>query len=162
MGNSLNEISQEDINSLLTNIPIRLKLVSSIGKGGQKQVYKAINEDNNEQVVFKVIRQNLEIERIKREIRAVRIINHERIPKVYNTNVDEIENTEDIVWIIEELIEGESLRDALNKKRPFSLREVIFFLIQCFQFWTDQKTKTLFIEILNQKTSLSIPITNFG
>ena len=94
MGNSLNEISQEDINSLLTNIPIRLKLVSSIGKGGQKQVYKAINEDNNEQVVFKVIRQNLEIERIKREIRAVRIINHERIPKVYNTNVDEIENTQ--------------------------------------------------------------------
>lgn len=128
MGNTLNEITQEEIEQLILKIPMNLKLLDPIGRGGQKQVYKAINQDKDNIVVFKIIKPSLEIERVKREIKAVKIINHEHIPKIYNTNVENIKSSEDIVWIIEEFIEGESLRDALKRKKSFRLGDIVIFI----------------------------------
>jgi len=128
VGNTLNEITQEEIKQLIHKTPMNLKLLDPIGKGGQKQVYKAIDQDKDNIVVFKVIKPNLEIERVKREIRAVKRINHKHIPKIYNTNAENIKKSEDIVWIIEEFIEGESLRDALKRKRSFGLGDIVLFI----------------------------------
>lgn len=128
MGNTLNEITEEEIKQLILKIPVNLKLLELIGKGGQKQVYKAIDQDKDNIIVFKVIKPNLEIERVKREIRAVKIINCKHIPKIYNTNAENINNSEEIVWIIEEFIEGETLRDALNRKKSFSLGDIVLFI----------------------------------
>lgn len=128
MGNALNEITQEEIKQLILKTSMNLKLLDPIGKGGQKQVYKAIDQDKDNIVVFKVIKPNLEIERVKREIRAVKIINHKHIPKIYSTNAENIKKSEDIVWIIEEFIEGESLRDALKRKRSFGLGDIVLFI----------------------------------
>ena len=160
MGNGLNEISQEEINSLLSKISIKLELVELIGKGGQKQVYKAVDQVKNKIVVFKVLRPNLEIERLKREIRAVKIISHKHVPKVYNTNVEEIKSPEDIVWIIEEFIEGESLRTAINSKRIFLLNEVVSFFDTMFSILEksesnniihrDIKPENIIVDINNQ------------
>lgn len=125
---TLNEITEEEIKQLILKIPVNLKLLKLIGKGGQKQVYKAIDQDKDNVIVFKVIKPNLEIERVKREIRAVKIINCKHIPKIYNTNAENINNSEEIVWIIEEFIEGETLRDALNREKSFSLGDIVLFI----------------------------------
>lgn len=125
---TLNEITEEEIKELILKIPLNLKLLDKIGKGGQKQVYKAIDKDKERIVAFKVIKPNLEIERIKREIIAVKTISHQNIPKIYNSNVENINNSKEIIWIIEEFIEGESLRNALRKKRKFNLGDIVLFI----------------------------------
>lgn len=125
---TLSEITEEEIKELILKIPVNLKLLDKIGKGGQKQVYKAIDQDKDYIIVFKVIRPNLDIERVKREIIAVKTISHQHIPKIYNSNVESINNSDEIIWIIEEFIEGESLRDALKRKRSFNLGDIVLFI----------------------------------
>ena len=125
---TLSEITEEEIKELILKIPVNLKLLDKIGKGGQKQVYKAIDQDKDNIIVFKVIRPNLDIERVKREMIAVKTISHQHIPKIYNSNVESINNSDEIIWIIEEFIEGESLRDALKRKRSFNLGDIVLFI----------------------------------
>lgn len=126
--NSIKEITGEDVRKLISEIPHNLTLGDQIGKGGQKQVYKVSDNQNNE-FVFKVLIPNYDsIERLKREILAVKIINHENIPKVIDSNVESVNNLNEIVWLIEEYIEGESLRDELNKGKLFPLPEVVHFI----------------------------------
>lgn len=125
----LNTIEVSEIESLLPEVSIRLELQGLIGKGGQKQVYKALNLENGDSVVFKVLKSNADtLARVKREIRAVDIINHGHVPQILETNVDQVNDPDELIWIVEEFIDGECLRDILKKGRTFTLSEIVEFL----------------------------------
>jgi serine/threonine-protein kinase len=133
LGNNSNEITKKEVKTLLAEIAPNLELLDLIGKGGQKLVYKVQDKEKNITKIFKVLRPNYNsIDRLKREILAVNLINHPNIPKVFKSNVDNIESLDEIVWILEELVEGPSLRELLDEKKKFSLEQVLNFFETMF------------------------------
>lgn len=87
----LNEITTSQVESLLPEVSCKLYLQGVIGKGGQKLVYKAVNTENGKPVVFKVLKPNTNtLARVQREIRAVDIINHTNVPRIFETNADQM------------------------------------------------------------------------
>jgi serine/threonine protein kinase len=134
-------ITKEEMKKLARQLNIRV--LKEIGKGGQKQVYKVKNLASYEIMVLKAILPDTELERVKREIRAVKIINHDNIPKILKTNIDEITSSSQIVWILEEFVDGESLRDALNNGEKFSLKEIVVFLDTMFSILEVTESKNI-------------------
>ncbi len=103
-----------------------LKNLEPLKHGGFKSVFKAVH-DVHGKVVLKIVKPVLDkvelIERIKREIRASEIIKSDHIPRV----IDSLISDNDI-WIIEEYIAGETLRDIISAGKTFSLQEIYIFL----------------------------------
>ena len=125
--------SGDEIDSLIAQVSRNLELRGLIGKGGQKHVYKAIDTDSAADLVFKVLKPNSDtLERVKREISAVDTIGHPSIPKVLETNIDYVTSSDDLIWIVEEFIGGNSLRKILQSGRTFTLQEVVDFLDEMF------------------------------
>lgn len=107
------------MNKLLSNI-VPLKT------GGQKDVFTAYHPSFGN-VVYKIIKNTSQsYERTKREIRAVSILGSNNVPRIYAHNCEN-ETTQDL-WIIEERIYGETLRDSLNAGRVFIINEVVQFI----------------------------------
>lgn len=134
-------ITKEEMKKLAEQL--KLKILEEIGKGGQKQVYKVQNLASHEIMVLKVILPDTELERVKREVKAVKIINHDNIPKILKTNIEEITLSSQIVWLLEEFIEGESLRDALKNGKKFSLKEIVVFLDTMFSILEITESKNI-------------------
>jgi len=134
-------ITKEEIKKLAKQL--NLEILKEIGKGGQKQVYKVQNLASHEIKVLKVIIPDTELERLKREIRAVKIINHDNIPKILETNIEEITSSSQIAWILEEFVDGESLRIALNNGEKFSLKEIVVFLDTMFSILEITESKNI-------------------
>lgn len=125
----LNDITISDVEDLLPEVSCRLELQGLIGKGGQKQVYKAVNLEDDNPVVFKVLKPNTDtLARVKREILAVNAINHAHVPKIFETNVDHVIDSDKLIWIVEEFIDGDCLRDILKSGTIFTLSEIVEFL----------------------------------
>ncbi len=125
----LETISKSKITEILNDISFPIKINGLIGKGGQKQVYRAIYTDNEVPIVFKVLKPSVDtLARVKREIRAVDVINHPNIPKIIETNADQVNDPKELIWIVEEFISGKCLRDVLKEGKTFTLTEVLDFI----------------------------------
>ena len=100
--------------------------IEELSSGGYKTVYKAVHPSHGD-VVLKIIKpsqDNLELcERIKREIRSSEIVKSDHIPRIFESCV-----TGDDFWIIEERIDGKTLREVLKTGKRFSLAEIYSFL----------------------------------
>ena len=116
------------IDAIFSGIGNKYQLLDEIGRGGQKKVYKIKSESEIVQVLKLVETTSDSMERVKREIRASAIIDHDNIPKIITSNVNVISDTNSIVWIIEEFIDGMSLRKILETGKIFSTNEVVLFL----------------------------------
>lgn len=126
MGRSLGKIPIKEFEQLLAKNSINIKIKNLIGHGGQKHVYSAILD--SVQVIFKVmIPSNHTLERVRREIRATKLIDHPNVPKILYTNVDRDLKADDLMWIIEEYVDGKSLRIILSEGRVFNIDEIIDF-----------------------------------
>jgi len=129
----IEDYTEADLQSLLSTVAPGYQLIEMIGKGGQKLVYSIKENKTGNLKVLKILKHNFQsIDRLKREIRAVELINHENIPHVYDTNVESVNSVDDIIWIIEELIDGKSLRDHLNEKKIFNIEEILIFFDTMF------------------------------
>ena len=125
----LTAITESEVKDLLPDVSYNLELHELIGKGGQKLVYRATNKEDGELVVFKVLKPNSNtLARAKREIRAVDLIGHGHVPRDFETNVDHVTDPDELIWIVEEFIEGECLRDILKNGKTFSLSEIVEFM----------------------------------
>jgi len=130
----LNNPTGEEIDNLLREVSINLELEGLIGKGGQKHVYKAVDVENGNSVVFKVLTSNTDtLERVKREIYAVDVIGHQYIPRIIETNADTVTSSGQLIWIVEEFISGKCLRDILSEGKTFTLEEVVSFIDLMFE-----------------------------
>lgn len=103
-----------------------LQNICELTSGGQKYVFKAFHKQYGN-VVLKIIKPNPNVyRRTKREIRAAQIISSQNVPIIFESNIEQ-ESTE-YFWIIEEFIEGSTLRFFLNNGYNFDTRKIISFL----------------------------------
>ncbi|MBL0210844.1 MAG: serine/threonine protein kinase [Holophagaceae bacterium] len=95
--------------------------ISLLGAGGQKLVFAATHATHGP-IVIKLIHQNQDLERVKREVDAVEIINSARVPPVLEKGAITDASGRVHVWLIEARIQGQCLRQVLQKGPvPYSL-----------------------------------------
>ncbi len=111
----------------ISELKSRFKIIDKPKKGGQKIVYRAI-ASNGERVALKII-SNATDPRVIQEIeilKKLKIVNTPRIIEsgtVYDEEIDE-----NALYIIEQYIEGISLRDWLNKGNKADLSDALRIL----------------------------------
>jgi serine/threonine protein kinase len=104
---------------------------SLIGSGGMANVYKAKNLRNGASVAIKVLKEEYMhdqdlVRRFKNESKAISILNHPNIVKVYDVSV-----TDKLQYIVMEYLDGITLRDYLNQRGgKITWRETIHFITQ--------------------------------
>ncbi len=101
-----------------------------IGRGGYSIVYKGVHSALNLPVAIKMLRHNMALDQdflrgFYEEANTIAGLDHENIVRIYD-----IEERYKTVFIIMELIEGESLKDLLNHLKIISPRLTITFLLQ--------------------------------
>lgn len=99
----------------------RFSDITRIKKGGQKIVYKAKLEGTI--VTLKIINDATD-RRVQQEITLVNSLNLNNVPHIIESGVvydDSI--SEDVLYIIEEYLDGISLRDWLNSGNRFNLKQ---------------------------------------
>lgn len=103
----------------------KLSNLLKLPSGGQKDVYSAKHIDYGD-VVYKIIKLNNDsLERTKREIRAVSILESSHIPKIYEHNCNSGEKN---IWLVEECIKGKNLRELILSGKTFNINEVVLFI----------------------------------
>lgn len=90
----------------------QLRIISMLGEGGQKYVYKATT-NTKEIVALKIIKVEQNPDRSIREIAAAAQFGPPRFPKVYDHGSRKV-GPDNVIFIIEEFIEGISLRKRLE------------------------------------------------
>jgi len=101
-----------------------------IGQGGYAIVYKGVHSGLNMPVAVKMMKHDMAMEenfltKFRQEARTIAGFNHENIIKVYD--YEELFRT---VFIIMELVEGESVQDWLEREKILPIPRTIDFLIQ--------------------------------
>lgn len=91
-----------------------LEVLEKIGQGGQKIVYKCVYEKDI--LVLKLIKINEQasLSRAKRELEIAESLKSQSFPKVLKHGGTLI-GTDNYLYVIEEYIEGENLREYINK-----------------------------------------------
>src|SRR6185369_9394777 len=103
------------------------QLDSELTGGGMSRVFTAIDKSLGRRVVVKVLPPELAAgvnrERFRREIQVAAQLQHPHIVPLLSAG-----ERDDLLWYTMPYIEGESLRAALERKRAFTVREVIRIL----------------------------------
>ncbi len=105
----------------ISELKSRFIKIDKLKKGGQKTVYSALLPGNT-LVALKIV-PNIGDKRVLQEIDILKSINSDNIPKIIEAGIvsdEEIE--EDALYIVEEYIEGYSLRDLINSKQLANLK----------------------------------------
>lgn len=105
---------------------IGLSECQKIKEAGQKVVYKAVSEEFGT-VIVKVMRPNQDLRRVLREINIVKSIEELNTSKIFK-NDSLTCNGVDYLYVIEEFISGENLRDYIDRTDNINLDEVCKFL----------------------------------
>ena len=108
-----------------------------IGSGGMANVYKAVMRGHNGPVpagtvvAVKVLRREFMhdpdlVRRFKNESKAISLLNHPNIVKVYDVSVND-----DLQYIVMEYVDGMTLREYLNERGgKLTSRETVHFISQ--------------------------------
>jgi eukaryotic-like serine/threonine-protein kinase len=107
-------------------------IVSPLGAGGMGEVYRAHDPRLSRDVAVKILpsislADGDRLRRFEQEARAVAALNHPAILAVFDINVKE--NTP---YLVSELLEGENLRERLNRG-PLPQRKVVEYAVQIAQ-----------------------------
>ena len=105
------------------------QLLRKLGRGGMADVYAARQLSLGREVALKVLRpdfarDNDYIHRFRREARAAAKLNHPNIVQVY-----EVGNVESVHYIAQELIDGENLRQLLDRRGVIGTEDAIEVLV---------------------------------
>lgn len=108
----------------------RYKIQRLIGSGGMAVVFEAIDTFSGRRVAIKMLKDaaannTQAIKRFVIESRAVEMLDHENIVKIYGISV-----RGDHKYIVMEYLEGISLRDYMKTKGPLDWREAVAFIEQ--------------------------------
>jgi dipeptidyl aminopeptidase/acylaminoacyl peptidase len=107
------------------------EVVGSLGSGGMGEVYRARDARIKRDVAIKVLHSYLatdeHVERLTREARATGALNHPNILAVYD-----IGTYQGTPYVVSELLEGESLRQRLDRG-PIAYRKAVEYGVQVAQ-----------------------------
>jgi len=122
-------VEQEAAQSWLGRALGHYKIIERLGRGGMSEVYLAIDTKAQRKAALKLLPtqftgDSTRLNRFRQEARAVVALNHPNIVTAYE--IGEEDNTS---YIASELIEGETLRQRLQRGR-LELREALHIAIQ--------------------------------
>ncbi len=108
----------------------RYEVQEIIGVGGMSVVYKAYDNVDDRIVAVKVLKEefskNEEFKRcFKNESKAIALLSHQNIVKVYDVNFGE-----KLQYIVMEYIDGITLKEYINKQGAITWNDALFFMTQ--------------------------------
>ncbi len=109
----------------------RYQLTGQIGNGGMASIYEAIDTRLDRKVAVKIMHPHLAqdeafVNRFIREAKASAALSHPNIVSVQDQGWNQ--NGIPAVFIVMELIEGHTLRDYLNERGKFEIKDAINYL----------------------------------
>jgi serine/threonine protein kinase/Tol biopolymer transport system component len=110
----------------------RYEIRSKLGEGGMGEVYRARDEKLSRDVAIKVLPADFStnsdrLHRFEQEAQAAGALNHPNILAVYDVGTHD-----SAPYVVSELLEGETLREALNH-RTLATRKAIEYAVQLAQ-----------------------------
>ncbi len=113
-----------------TKLNGRYRLEARIGAGGMSTVYRALDETLQRRVAIKlmnteVVSDSDQLERFRREARAVAQLSHPNIVGVIDAGEDEGRP-----YIVFEYVEGETLKDRIRRRGPMPIPEAVAYAIE--------------------------------
>lgn len=122
--------------------------IKKIKKGGQKIVYKA-QTLSGQDVALKLI-YNANDPRVLQEIEILTKLNIKNIPKIISSGYIRDNNSdEEALYIVEDFIQGKSLRDYLNEGNKFSLKSAYNLLKKLLTIEVDLENNQLLHRDIN-------------
>ena len=109
----------------------RYQLEELIGSGGMANVYKATDLLENRLVAVKILREECRgnedlVRRFKNESKAISVLDHPNIVKVYDVSV-----TDKLQFIVMEYIDGITLKEYMEyRAQPLTYKETLHFITQ--------------------------------
>src|SRR5437588_2810088 len=108
----------------------RYRLEARIGSGGMSTVYRAVDETLQRQVAIKLLNREVasdsdELERFRREARAVAQLSHPHIVAVIDAGEDEGRP-----YIVFECVEGETLKERIRRRGRLPVPEAVAYAIE--------------------------------
>src|ERR1700742_4042489 len=113
-----------------TTLNDRYRLEARIGAGGMSTVYRALDETLQRQVAIKLMNREItsdsdQLERFRREARAVAQLSHPHIVGVIDAGEDEGRP-----YIVFEYVEGETLKDRIRRMGRLPITEAVAYAIE--------------------------------
>ncbi len=113
-----------------TTLNGRYRLEARIGSGGMSTVYRAFDETLERQVAIKLMNREVtsdsdQLERFRREARAVAQLSHPHIVGVIDAGEDEGRP-----YIVFEYVEGETLKERIRRNGRLALAEAVAYGIE--------------------------------
>ncbi len=142
------------------------KVIEKIGEGATAKVYLAYDLANEIKVALKVLKDDNVTERkiksFQREARAISMLNHENIIKIYK-----IDQTAEFHYIVQEYVEGITLKEYIEKSSKIGTTEAKSIILQVLKGLEHaHENKIVHKDIKGQNILIStdnkIKITDFG
>jgi serine/threonine protein kinase len=111
-------------------LSLRYDLLDKLGSGGMGIVYKARDRETGEIIALKVLKSTLTddptfVERFRNELRLARRITHHNVCRIYDFN-----RVDDSAFISMEFVDGDSLRELLNRPGKLEVPHVLNIAMQ--------------------------------
>src|ERR1700756_2871643 len=113
-----------------TTLNDRYRLEARIGAGGMSTVYRALDETLQRQVAIKLMNREVstdsdQLERFRREARAVAQLSHPHVVGVIDAGEDEGRP-----YIVFEYVEGETLKERIRRAGRLPMAEAVAYAIE--------------------------------
>ena len=123
-------ISMSDLSGEL--IDNRYQLIRQVANGGMASIYEAIDTRLDRKVAVKIMHPHLAqddafVSRFIREAKAAAALSHPNIVAVQDQGWNQ--NGVPAVFLVMELIEGDTLREYLNERGRFDIKDALNFLV---------------------------------
>ena len=113
----------------------RYRLDAQVGTGGMSTVYRAFDTVLERQVAIKLMHREIagdsdQLERFRREARAVAQLNHPHIVGVIDAGEQSEEDGFATPYIVFEYVEGETLKQRIRRNGRLSIAESVAYSIE--------------------------------
>lgn len=114
-----------------TKLEDRYEIIEMVGEGGMANVYRGKDLQENRIVAIKILKDEFNsnaelVRRFKNESRAISVLNHPNIVKVFDISV-----SDDMQYIVMEYIDGITLKTYIDQRgEPLTYKETVHFVSQ--------------------------------
>lgn len=153
-----------NVNQVISN---RYEIQEIIGVGGMSRVYKAYDRVDDRIVAIKVLKDEFLANdeyttRFKNESRAISLLNHPNVVKVYDVCFGE-----DIQYIVMEHVEGITLKEFIQKQKILDWKEALIVVVQILKALSHAHDKGVIHRDIKPQNILLLPnatikVTDFG
>ncbi len=145
----------------------RYEVQEIIGVGGMSVVYKAYDNVDDRIVAVKILKDeflnNEEFKRrFKNESKAIALLSHENIVRVYDVNFGE-----KLQYIVMEYIDGITLKEYINKQNSITWNDAVYFMTQILRAVQHAHDKGIVHRDIKPQNIILLPngtlkVTDFG